>query len=209
MGKLTNFKVNDDGSVTVANLPNKDEANILDILRIEKAKGGAFASRRMKKRALKYAKQANIPEYIVEKLMLDNYPNEFACYPKTTKLIAWRSFSILFVLGAILFAFPTYFKYEHYLSANEDYEAYRACRDSIYEPHVCREINEYFANMSIETYNDTLNERKQRRDNILSYSFSFMYADLACLLIAGIGVWQCRKVRKSIMETATKQLDNG
>lgn len=38
----TSFKVNDDGSVTIAERLPDVEKHILDILRIEKAKGGIF-----------------------------------------------------------------------------------------------------------------------------------------------------------------------
>lgn len=214
MGELTNFTVNDDGSVTVANGStgpkgtNKQEANILDIFRIEKAKGGLFASRRMKKRALKYAKQANVPEHIVEKLMLDNYPNEFACYPKTTWLIVWLSSIVLFFLITIILAFPMYEEYDRYSRDNERYEAFRDRRENIYDSYA-GEVDEYFANMSIETYNSILNEIKRERDNQLSDFLYFIFADLACIAIIGFGVWQYRRVRKSIIETSTKQIDNG
>ncbi|MCM1449487.1 MAG: hypothetical protein NC082_04040 [Clostridiales bacterium] len=215
MGDITNFTVNDDGSVTVANgstgskSTNKHEANILDIFRIEKAKGGLFASRRMKKRALKYAKQANVPEHIVEKLMLDNYPSEFACYPKTTKLISWISIIVLFLLGVIILAFPTYDEFERYSRKNEIYKAFHDRRENKFETYAGGAVDEYFANMSIEEYNRQLNNAKKYRDYHLSDFLYFLYADLACLLIAGVGIWQYRKVRKSIIETTTKQLDNG
>lgn len=114
MDDLTKFKVNDDGSVTVANEPNKDEANILDIFRIEKAKGGPFASRRMKLRALKYAKRANIPKLIVEKLMLSNHPDDFANYQRTSRLIVWLYLIVLFLGGAVIFAWATCWKSDVY-----------------------------------------------------------------------------------------------
>lgn len=207
MGELTNFTVNDDGSVTVVNEParprgtNRYEANILDIFRIEKAKGGPFASRRMKKRALKYAKEADVPEHIVEKLMLDNYPNEFACYPKTTVLIVWLSIIVLFVLGTIILAFPTYWEYDRYSWATEDYEAFLNRRE---EKNVAYAdgADEYFSNMSFDTYNKELNYRLERKKDRLSDFLFLIYADLACIAIISIGIWQYRTVRKSIIETA-------
>ena len=52
-GRLT--KVNNDGSVTFVNQQSFKEKAILDIFRIEVAKGGVFASRQMKKKAIRYA----------------------------------------------------------------------------------------------------------------------------------------------------------
>lgn len=87
MGDITNFKVNDDGSVTVGNPLTREESNILDIFKIEKAKGGLFASHRMKKRALEYAKSVGIPNFTVEKLFLENYSEDFAIESNLTSLI--------------------------------------------------------------------------------------------------------------------------
>ncbi len=84
-GRLT--KVNNDGSVTFVNQQSFKEKAILDIFRIEVAKGGVFASRQMKKKAIRYACSVNIPNYemIVEKLMLDHYP----AYFKNFQLLRW------------------------------------------------------------------------------------------------------------------------
>ena len=111
MGDNTTYKVNDDGSVTVAAQLTEQEQNIIEILRIEKSKGGVFASRRMKNRAINYAKTFNYPDFKVDKLMLDNYPDDFANYPRTTSLIVWLIIGIAFFCGAIFFAYPSYWMY--------------------------------------------------------------------------------------------------
>lgn len=103
MGENNTYTVNDDGSVTVAAQLSEQEQNIIEILRIERSKGGIFASRRMKKRAIKYAQSVGYPDFKVDKLMLDNYPDDFANYPRTTHLIIWLSVTVLFFIGAICF----------------------------------------------------------------------------------------------------------
>lgn len=69
----------------------KLQTAILDIFRIEKAKGGVLASRRMKSRAMKYARTTGVPEYktVVETLMLDNYPRDFENHGKAGLLQLW------------------------------------------------------------------------------------------------------------------------
>lgn len=108
MGDNTTYKVNDDGSVTVSEQLSEYEQYIIEIFRIEKFKGGVFASRRMKKRALKYAQSVNVPEFKVEKLMLDNYPEDFANYRKTTGLIVWGGVASLLFIGISIFAWLSY-----------------------------------------------------------------------------------------------------
>ncbi len=153
MGDTTNFKINADGSVTTIASGRKkldmNEANILDIFRIEQAKGGVFASRRMKRATMKYAKQANIPEYIVEKLMLDNYPNDFANYRRTTWLITWACAFLLFICGAIFFTYAVCEIYPYYSWSNESYENFR--------DRIPDQYHGSFENMSQEYYREELN----------------------------------------------------
>lgn len=104
MGDNATYKVNDDGSVTISEQLLEYEQDIIEIFRIEKFKGGVFASRRMKKRALKYAQSVNLSEFKVEKLMLDNYPEDFANYRKTMGLIVWGGIASLFLIGTVIFA---------------------------------------------------------------------------------------------------------
>jgi len=100
MGVETNFKVNNDGSVTVTDYQDENEKAILDILRIENAKGGIFASLRMKRRAKKFAKSQDIPNYemLVDRLMLDNYPKDFGNYAKARNVLIWRIIAIVILL---------------------------------------------------------------------------------------------------------------
>lgn len=79
MGEIRNFQVNKDGSVTMNEPSKNSESTIIDILRIEHAKGGVFSSLRMKKRAIKYAETTGIPNsnLVVEKIILERYPNSF------------------------------------------------------------------------------------------------------------------------------------
>lgn len=107
------YKVNDDGSVTMAKQPSEHEQYILDIFRIEKAKGGVFASRRMKKRALKYAKSAGVPEFVVEKLMMDHHGTDFANYGKTTQMIVWAVIAAVCVAAGVGCGFPAYYEYDY------------------------------------------------------------------------------------------------
>lgn len=100
MGNNTTYKVNEDGSVTVSEQFSEYERNIIEILRVEKSKGGVFASRRMKKHALKYAETVDLPVFKVEKLMLDSYPVDFANYRQTTWLIIWAGIAALCLIGA-------------------------------------------------------------------------------------------------------------
>lgn len=102
MGELNSFHINDDGSVTVEQQLTEQERNILDIFKIEKSKGGTFVSRRMKIRAIKYAKSVNYPEFKVDKLMLDYYPEEFSAQGKYNIRLTALILSILFLLGGII-----------------------------------------------------------------------------------------------------------
>lgn len=108
MGNNTTYKVNEDGSVTVSEQFSEYERNIIEILRVEKSKGGVFASRRMKKHALKYAETVDLPVFKVEKLMLDSYPVDFANYRQTTWLIIWAGIAASCFIGAIYFAYILY-----------------------------------------------------------------------------------------------------
>ncbi len=112
MGDIATYKINDDGSVTVSEQLSEHEQNMIEILRIEKSKGGVFASRRMKKRAIKYAKSINYPDFKVDKLMLDNYPDDFVNYPRTTSLLVWASIAFVFLCGIIILLCPAYYEYE-------------------------------------------------------------------------------------------------
>lgn len=101
MGYNSTFRVNDDGSVTITDQLSKVEKDIIDIFQVEKSKGGVFACRRMKKRAMKYARSAKYPDFKVEKLMLDYFPNDLVNYSKTTWLIVLRVITAFFVLVTI------------------------------------------------------------------------------------------------------------
>lgn len=85
----------------------KLQTAILDIFRIEKAKGGVLASRRMKSRAMKYARTTGVPEYktVVETLMLDNYPRDFENHGRAGSLLIWACFALVFLSAAVGFAF--------------------------------------------------------------------------------------------------------
>ncbi len=200
MGDTTNFKVNADGSVTAIASGRKnldmDEANILDIFRIEQAKGGTFASRRMKRRAMKYAKQANIPEYIVEKLMLDSYPNDFANYRRTTWLIAWACAFLLFISCTILFTFPTYYEYENYSGCNERYENFR--------DRIPDQYHGSFENMSQEYYREELNNLQNSRNHDLTDLLLWLSVLIGCIGVAGLCLRQYCKVRKKVIEQSSE-----
>lgn len=103
MGNTTNFKINDDGSISVENQLNQAENNILTILRVEQAKGGAFAPRRMKKRAIEYAKEAGVSMVTVDKLMLDNYPDDFRNCGHSNLLFFLLCGMIFFFCLAVMF----------------------------------------------------------------------------------------------------------
>lgn len=81
----------------------KLQTAILDIFRIEKAKGGVLASRRMKSRAMKYARTTGVPEYktVVETLMLDNYPRDFENHGKAGLLQLWGWTGAVSLLAAV------------------------------------------------------------------------------------------------------------
>lgn len=107
MGEIRNFQVNKDGSVTMNEPSKNSESTIIDILRIEHAKGGIFSSLHMKKRALKYAKRNDVvnPDIVVEKLILKHYPYSFKNIILTQRLITViLVFIILFwtIIGAII-----------------------------------------------------------------------------------------------------------
>lgn len=211
MGEMTNFLVNDDGSVTVGDKPSKDEVNILDIFRIEKAKGGPFASRRMKKRALKYAKQANVPEHVVEKLMLDNYPNEFANYPKTTWLIVWFVAAFLFLGGTVILTINTVDQFGQYLNATRQYNAFKD-RQPIPDWSITKNEgedeneawNRYYNSMSIFSYEESLQNKANYRDTKFSNFLPLLLSTIACLAITVISIRQYIKLRKKVIETSNK-----
>lgn len=200
MGDTTNFKVNADGSVTTIASGRKNldpnEANILDIFRIEQAKGGVFASRRMKRRAMKYAKQANVPEYIVEKLMLDNYPNDLANYRRTTWLITWACAFLLFICGAIFCTFAVGVVYQFYSRSNERYENFRDRIPDRYHGSL--------EDMSQEYYREELNSLQDSRNDYLIYLLLWLSVLIGCIGVAGLCLRQYCKVKKKIIEQSTK-----
>ena len=102
MGSNSTFKINDDGSATMTNHLSDVKQNIIDILQIEKSKGGVLANRRMKKRALRYAKSVNYPEFKVDKLMLDYYPEEFSSQEKTNIRLTALILSVIFLLCGVI-----------------------------------------------------------------------------------------------------------
>lgn len=102
MGELTNFTVNDDGSVTVGNQLTPEESNILVILKMEKAKGGTFASLRMKKRALEYAESVGIPDFTVEKLFFENYNEDYVKESNLMSVVVFRSIGYVALLGGLI-----------------------------------------------------------------------------------------------------------
>lgn len=100
----TNFKINSDGSVTMENVADKRIDVILEILEIERAKGGFRAPRRMRNRALEYARAQRVdnPDIVVEKLMLQHYPelrDSTSSYRKYTKCLIY---SLLIVVVSLL-----------------------------------------------------------------------------------------------------------
>lgn len=205
MGEMTNFLVNDDGSVTVGNKTSNDESNILDIFRIEKAKGGPFASRRMKKRARKYARQANVPEHVVEKLMLDSYPNEFANYRRTTWLIVWFIAAFLFLGGTVLFGLLTKSSYDAY---SYDMERYDDILERENEYKRTGYNNDYSKNVDYiyagERYEDALKSRKDSAERSYSEFLINLFLDIVFMAITVVCVMQYLRLRRKVIETSNK-----
>lgn len=104
MGNQGNFMVNSDGSVTISQELNPDISTILDIFRVEKAKGGPYACCRMKQKAVKYAKAKGLEQadLVVAKLMLANYPAYFEALSKARALKIWVVLAIVFVFIAMM-----------------------------------------------------------------------------------------------------------
>ena len=104
MGNSSFFKINNDGSVTTATEPDPHVKTILDIFRVEKSKGGVLAARHMKKRALQYAKAAGCQDatLLVERLLLEHYPEEFKNIKLSSRLIGWSITAVISLLLIIL-----------------------------------------------------------------------------------------------------------
>lgn len=178
MGDNITYQVNDDGSVTVEQQLSEQEKNILDIMKIEKSKGGVFASRRMKKRAIKYAKSVNLPtpKMLVEKLMLDHYPKDFGQYGKTTMLIIWTAFIGIFLLGTATLSFLTYFEYHDYTVNARESLTCNSC--------------EYYARWAEQDYDDFI---------------TYLSSAICCLGIAGFGIWQYQRTSKNILNNLNEK----
>lgn len=177
MGYRTNFKVNDDGSVTVENQLNHNEAAILEIFRVEKAKGGPLASIRMKRQAMKYAKGENVPGHVVERLMLDHYPKDFACYPKAKWLLRWLLIAIVFIACAGIMALGiTYPKYEYYF----EFKAFL--------------LEQFYNNY------DQQDLIRNRLHNMQGDFLYYLYCNCALAAVGCIGVWQCWRKRRQILK---------
>lgn len=202
MGDNTTYKINDDGSVTVSEQMPEYERHIIEILRIEKSKGGAFAPRRMKKRALKYARSANIPEFKVEKLMLDNYPKDFALYGKTTWLIVWACVAVLFFLGAVVFAFPTYFAYDDTSWRKEEINAieeYQRLGRNVEYYNIEQSMGVYeTGHIPSERLDDRLRELKSSRDYYQKEMIWWLLALVACLGVSCFSIRQYRRISSTI-----------
>lgn len=213
MGDINTFKVNDDGSVTVSAQSYEQEQNIIEILRIEKSKGGVFASRRMKKRAISYAKSVNFPDFKVDKLMLDKYPEDFASYPKTTSLILWLIIGITFLCGAVAFAFPTYFEYDYAVMYNDRIDA---CEEYLRTGNVekyCRSVGRYMgsgSNYSIpkEDVEQDMNQMKDHRIYNLKEMMCYLLAVFGCLAISYISMRQYRRISKQINPRLNNKTNN-
>lgn len=99
MSEIRNFQVNKDGSITMSEPSIDSESTIIDILKIERAKGGIFSSLRMKRRAIKYAKANGLPnpDLVVERLILEHYP---ACFKNISlaQWVIWLSLALTFLL---------------------------------------------------------------------------------------------------------------
>lgn len=103
MNSKENYTVNDDGSVTFTGGKDGHAETIEDIFRVEFANGGIFAGLRMYRRAAKYAKKAGIanPRLLVEKLMLEEYPNRFKTVKPARRLMWYIIVGVFFVIPAI------------------------------------------------------------------------------------------------------------
>lgn len=212
MGDNTAYKVNDDGSVTISGVLSEQEKNIIEILRIEKSKGGIFASRRMKKRAINYAKSVNYPDFKVDKLMLDNYPDEFSNYPKTTSLIVWLLVAITFLGGAISFTFPSYFEFESVSYNNERIDACKeyqrtgdvdkyfqrlgTCRPSAAAAAEVPDVADY--RIPSDELERTLESSRFSRNNHLKDMMWYLFGATSCLTILFLSIRQCRRITTQI-----------
>lgn len=199
MGELNNFHINDDGSVTVEQQLTEHEQNILDILRIEKAKGGVFASRRMKKRALKYARKAYLPtpKMLVEKLMLDHYPKHFGQYGKTTMLIIWIAFISIFLSGTVILSFPTYFEYYHYNNYVRESTDYF---NKVYLLEV-----EHGHSYETDDYSRKADNYSQQAGRHFDSFLAYLSNAICCLGVAGFGIWSYRRTSKNILNNLNEK----
>ncbi len=207
MGDNTTYKVNDDGSVTVAAQLSEQEQNIIEILRIEKSKGGAFTSRRMKKRAIKYAKSVNYPDFKVDKLMLDNYPDDFTNYPRTTALIVCLIIGVAFLCGAVIFAFPTYSEFESVSWYNERIDACKEYQRTGDVEKYRRVIGRYFSSgdnyrIPMEELEQDLERFKDYRNKYLKEMIWYLFGIGGCLAISFISLMRFRHIVKQINLTA-------
>lgn len=213
MGELNNFHINDDGSVTVEQQLSEQERNILDIFKIEKSKGGIFASRRMKKRALKYAKSVNYPEFKVDKMMLDSYPDDFANYHKTTKLIVTICLAAIFFLGAVCLAFPAYFDYEssrvHAYYIHELEEDIQLGNTSKYNNSYCLNVGlseEASREAILQCMKDDLRDLISHRDNDLEVWSYCLRLIQSCLAVCIILIIICVRISSSLTSDKNKEL---
>ena len=199
MGELKNFHINNDGSVTVESKLTEQEQKILDILRIEKAKGGIFASRRMKKRALRYAESANLPtpKMLVEKLMLDHYPKYFGQYGKTTMLIIWTAFIGIFLLGTAILSFPTYFEYDDYTYCTKESTDYYNKADRLEKEHDHSHMT--------DDYSRQAEWAAERADLHFEWFLISLSSAICCLGIAGFGIWQYRRTSQNILNNLNEK----
>lgn len=204
MGDNTAYKVNDDGSVTISEVLSEQEKNIIEILRIEKSKGGIFASRRMKKRAINYAKSVNYPDFKVDKLMLDNYPNEFSNYPKTTSLIVWLLVAITFLGGAISFTFPSYFEFEDVSYYNGSIDACKEYQRTGDVDKYCQRLGRCLPSDVVDyripsdELERTLESSRFSRNNHLKNMMWYLFGAASCLTILFLSIRQCQRITKQI-----------
>lgn len=203
MGDNTTYKVNDDGSVTVSAQLSEQEQNIIEILRIEKAKGGVFASRRMKKCAIKYAKSVNYPEFKVDKLMLDNYPEDFTNNPRTTALIVCLIIGVVFLCGVAIFAFYTYFEFENVRWTNEQIDACWEYQRTGDVEKYCRVTGRFFSSgdnyrIPIEESEQDVECFKDSRNTHLKEMIGYLCGMGGCLVISFISLKRYRRIIKQI-----------
>ncbi len=249
MGDISNIKINDDDSVTTLpsagicageNLDAKKrceireallkEAAIIDILNIEKAKGGAFAPRRMKRRALEYAKSAGIPEHVVEKIMMNRFPNDFANYSKTTSMIVWLWVIGIFICGAVILGIFAADEFSYFSNMKDDANRYELLRHAIESNDresllvICtRQTYWDGKDLSIDDIQNILDNTPTREEwivhikihekwyteksnNIFEDFIYYLLGVIACLGVAGVGVWQFAKTKRAIIESGAKSL---